>query len=186
MPMELVLVGIVCLAIGAFAAILAMRNAKAGSIREAESKVTAAHSEAEQVMADAKRAAETLKKEALLEAKEEIIQNKQAAEAEEAQRKKEIRALENRVMQREESLDAAMRPLISVSTSFPASRVKSTSALVSLRSFMPVRRTSSSASLSSPARTPTPSFSTRFAGEVTHEAATIIRESEPEGQGRVP
>lgn len=55
-------------------------------------------------MADAKRAAETLKKEALLEAKEEIIQNKQAAEAEEAQRKKEIRALENRVMQREESL----------------------------------------------------------------------------------
>ena len=34
MPMELVLVGIVCLAIGAFAAILAMRNAKSGSIRE--------------------------------------------------------------------------------------------------------------------------------------------------------
>lgn len=50
MPMELVLVGIVCLAIGAFAAVLAMRNAKSGSIREAESKVTAAHSEAEQVM----------------------------------------------------------------------------------------------------------------------------------------
>ena len=89
MPMELVLVGIVCLAIGAFAAVFAMRNAKSGSIREAESKVTAAHSEAEQVMADAKRAAETLKKEALLEAKEEIIQNKQAAE--EAQRKKEMR-----------------------------------------------------------------------------------------------
>ena len=33
MPMELVLVGIVCLAIGAFAAVLAMRNAKSGSIR---------------------------------------------------------------------------------------------------------------------------------------------------------
>ena len=56
-------------------------------------------------MSDARRAAETLKKEALLEAKEEILKNRQAAEAEDKQRKAEIRTLENRVMQREESLD---------------------------------------------------------------------------------
>lgn len=98
-------IGIVCLLIGAGIAVLVMRNAKTGSIREAENKIQSAHAEAEQVMGDARRAAETLKKEALLEAKEEIIQNKQAAEAEEKLRKKELRVLENRVMQREESLD---------------------------------------------------------------------------------
>ncbi len=100
-----IIVGIVCLMAGAGGAVLAMRNAKAGSIREAESKIQSAHAEAENVMGEARRAAETLKKEALLEAKEEIIQSKQAAEAEEKQRKKELRVLENRVMQREESLD---------------------------------------------------------------------------------
>lgn len=98
-------IGIVCLLIGAGIAVLVMRNAKTGSIREAEDKIQSAHAEAEQVMGDARRAADTLKKEALLEAKEEIIQNKQAAEAEEKLRKKELRVLENRVMQREESLD---------------------------------------------------------------------------------
>ena len=68
--------GIVCLLIGAGIAVLVMRNAKTGSIREAEDKIQSAHAEAEQVMGDARRAADTLKKEALLEAKEEIIQNK--------------------------------------------------------------------------------------------------------------
>ena len=105
MPMTEIIVGIVCLIIGAVAAAAAMRSAKTGSIREAESKIQAAHTEADQVVNDAKRTAETLKKEALIEAKEEILRSKQDAEAEEAQRKKEIRTLENRVMQREESLD---------------------------------------------------------------------------------
>ena len=105
MGMTEIAVGIICLIVGAAVAAVAMRSAKTGSLREAESKVQAAHSEAEQVIGDARRTAETLKKEALLEAKEEIIQAKQASEAEEAQRKKVIRALENRVMQREESLD---------------------------------------------------------------------------------
>ena len=105
MPVESILVGAVCLILGVVVAVMVMRNSKNGSVREAESKIQSAHSEAEQVVADAKRTAETLKKEALLEAKEEILQSKQAAEAEDAQRKKEIRVLENRVMQREESLD---------------------------------------------------------------------------------
>ena len=178
MPMELVLVGIVCLAIGAFAAILAMRNAKSGSIREAESKVTAAHSEAEQVMADAKRAAETLKKEALLEAKEEIIQNKQAAEAEEAQRKKEIRALENRVMQREESLDRRNEALdkrehqLSSQQGQIDKRSRELEELYArqtdeLERICELTREDAHAELLDKVR-----------GEVTHEAATIIRESE--------
>lgn len=178
MPMELVLVGIVCLAIGAFAAILAMRNAKSGSIREAESKVTAAHSEAEQVMADAKRAAETLKKEALLEAKEEIIQNKQAAEAEEAQRKKEIRALENRVMQREESLDRRNEALDKREHQLSSQQGQIDKRSRELEELY-ARQTDELERISELAREDAHAeLLDKVRGEVTHEAATIIRESE--------
>lgn len=178
MPMELVLVGIVCLAIGAFAAILAMRNAKAGSIREAESKVTAAHSEAEQVMADAKRAAETLKKEALLEAKEEIIQNKQAAEAEEAQRKKEIRALENRVMQREESLDRRNEALDKREHQLSSQQGQIDKRSRELEELY-ARQTDELERISELTREDAHTeLLDKVRGEVTHEAATIIRESE--------
>ena len=178
MPMELVLVGIVCLAIGAFAAILAMRNAKSGSIREAESKVTAAHSEAEQVMADAKRAAETLKKEALLEAKEEIIQNKQAAEAEEAQRKKEIRALENRVMQREESLDRRNEALDKREHQLSSQQGQIDKRSRELEELY-ARQTNELERISELTREDAHTeLLDKVRGEVTHEAATIIRESE--------
>ena len=178
MPMELVLVGIVCLAIGAFAAILAMRNAKSGSIREAESKVTAAHSEAEQVMADAKRAAETLKKEALLEAKEEIIQNKQAAEAEEAQRKKEIRALENRVMQREESLDRRNEALDKREHQLSSQQGQIDKRSRELEELY-ARQTDELERISELTREDAHAeLLDKVRGEVTHEAATIIRESE--------
>lgn len=178
MPMELVLVGIVCLAIGAFAAILAMRNAKAGSIREAESKVAAAHSEAEQVMADAKRAAETLKKEALLEAKEEIIQNKQAAEAEEAQRKKEIRALENRVMQREESLDRRNEALDKREHQLSSQQGQIDKRSRELEELY-ARQTDELERISELTREDAHTeLLDKVRGEVTHEAATIIRESE--------
>lgn len=178
MPMELVLVGIVCLAIGAFAAILAMRNAKSGSIREAESKVTAAHSEAEQVMAEAKRAAETLKKEALLEAKEEIIQNKQAAEAEEAQRKKEIRALENRVMQREESLDRRNEALDKREHQLSSQQGQIDKRSRELEELY-ARQTDELERISELTREDAHTeLLDKVRGEVTHEAATIIRESE--------
>lgn len=178
MPMELVLVGIVCLAIGAFAAILAMRSAKSGSIREAESKVTAAHSEAEQVMADAKRAAETLKKEALLEAKEEIIQNKQAAEAEEAQRKKEIRALENRVMQREESLDRRNEALDKREHQLSSQQGQIDKRSRELEELY-ARQTDELERISELTREDAHTeLLDKVRGEVTHEAATIIRESE--------
>lgn len=178
MPMELVLVGIVCLAIGAFAAILAMRNAKSGSIREAESKVTAAHSEAEQVMADAKRASETLKKEALLEAKEEIIQNKQAAEAEEAQRKKEIRALENRVMQREESLDRRNEALDKREHQLSSQQGQIDKRSRELEELY-ARQTDELERISGLTREDAHAeLLDKVRGEVTHEAATIIRESE--------
>lgn len=178
MPIELVLVGIACLAIGAFAAVVAMRNAKSGSIREAESKITAAHTEAEQVVADAKRTAETLKKEALLEAKEEIIQSKQAAEAEEAQRKKEIRALENRVMQREESLDRRNDALDKREHQLSSQQGQIDKRSRELEELY-ARQTDELERISELTREDAHTeLLDKVRGEVTHEAATIIRESE--------
>ena len=81
--MEIVIGIVVGLAVGAVIAVIAMRNAKNGSLREADSRIESARAEADQVIGEAQRQAETLKKEALLEAKEEIIQNKQAAHARE-------------------------------------------------------------------------------------------------------
>jgi ribonucrease Y len=100
-----VIIGIVCLAIGAGVAYFILAGKGNSKLQEAESKVQSATVEAERITTEAQRQAETSKKEALLEAKEEILQLKQNAQAEEKKRKSEIQSMENRVMQREESLD---------------------------------------------------------------------------------
>ena len=177
MGME-VIVGIVSLAIGAVIATVAMRSAKNGSLREADSKIQSAHEEAKTVISDAKRTAETLKKEALLEAKEEIIQHKQTAENEEKQRKRELRTLENRVMQREESLDRRNDALdkrehqLSSQAGQIEKRSRELDELVAqqtteLERISELTRDDAHRELLDKVR-----------GEVTHEAATIIRESE--------
>ena len=172
------LIGIVCLAIGAAFAAFAMRSAKNGSLREADSKIESAHAEAERLIGDAKRAAETMKKEALLEAKEEIIQNKQAAEAEEKQRKRELRTLENRVMQREESLDRRNDALdkrehqLSSQAGQIEKRSRELDELVA-------KQTSELERISELTRDDAHrELLDKVRGEVTHEAASIIRESE--------
>ena len=60
MPIIAALVGIV---LGAVAAIAYMRTAKQGSLHEADEKIQSAHAQAESLIGDAKRQAETLKKE---------------------------------------------------------------------------------------------------------------------------
>lgn len=173
-----VIVGIACLVIGAVIATVAMRSAKNGSLREADSKIQSAHEEAKTVISDAKRTAETLKKEALLEAKEEIIQHKQTAENEEKQRKRELRTLENRVMQREESLDRRNDALdkrehqLSSQAGQIEKRSRELDELVAkqtteLERISELTRDDAHRELLDKVR-----------GEVTHEAATIIRESE--------
>ena len=67
--------------------------------------------EADDMIADAKRQAETMRKEAVLEAKDQALKLKQEAEAENKERIKEVRAAENRVSQREESLDRRVESL---------------------------------------------------------------------------
>ena len=175
MPIIAALVGIV---LGAIAAIAYMRTAKQGSLHEADEKIQSAHAQAESLIGDAKRQAETLKKEALLEAKEEIITNKQAAEAEDKQRKSEIRTLENRVMQREESLDRRNDALDK-----REHQLSSQAGQVEKRSReleeLCAKQTSELERIADLTREDAhKELLDKVRGEVTHEAATIIRESE--------
>jgi ribonuclease Y len=71
----------------------------------AEAKVAGAKNAAEQILEDAKRDADSLKKEALLEAKDEIHKLRSEAEREVRERRNEMQKQENRLLQREENLD---------------------------------------------------------------------------------
>ncbi|WP_139652997.1 ribonuclease Y [Raoultibacter phocaeensis] len=67
--------------------------------------------EAEGLVADAKKQAETLRREAIVEAKDEVLKMKQDAQAENKERMREVRTAENRLSQREESLDRRVESL---------------------------------------------------------------------------
>ncbi len=71
----------------------------------AEAKIAGATSAAEQILEDAKRDAEATKKEALLEAKDEIHKLRTDAEQEVRERRNELQKQENRLLQKEENLD---------------------------------------------------------------------------------
>ena len=175
--MEIV-IGILGIVIGAVAAVIAMRTAKNGSLKEADSQLESARQQADQVIGDAQRQAETMKKEALLEAKEEIIQNKQAAEADEKQRKRELRELERRVMQREESLDRRNDALDKREhqLSSQAGQVEKRSRELDQ---LYAKQTTELERIAELTREDAhQELLDKVRGEVTHEAATIIRESE--------
>lgn len=67
--------------------------------------------EVENLVSNAKKQAETLRREAIVEAKDEVLKLKQDAEVENKERMKEVRAAENRISQREESLDRRVESL---------------------------------------------------------------------------
>lgn len=71
----------------------------------AEAKIAGARGSAEQIVEDAKREADALKKEALLEAKDQIHTLRTDAEQEIRNRRNELQKQENRLLQREENLD---------------------------------------------------------------------------------
>ncbi len=71
----------------------------------ADAKVAGAKNAADQILEDAKRDADSLKKEALLEAKDEIHKLRTEAEREVRERRNEMQKQENRLVQREENLD---------------------------------------------------------------------------------
>lgn len=68
-------------------------------------KVNRSRESAERLISDAEKAAETSKREMLLEAKDEIFHMKAEADEDIKDRRKELTTLENRLMQREESLE---------------------------------------------------------------------------------
>ncbi|TWE00529.1 ribonuclease Y [Peribacillus frigoritolerans] len=70
-----------------------------------ESRIAGAKGSAEHILEDAKREAEALKKEALLEAKDEIHKVRADSDREARERRNELQKQENRLLQREENLD---------------------------------------------------------------------------------
>ena len=100
-PIEIlimVIVGIVCLAVGALVGILYRKNV-------AEAKIGTAEKKAKEVVEEAAKHAETLKKEALLSAKEEIMRQKNDMEQEIKERRAEVSRTESRLSKKEENLD---------------------------------------------------------------------------------
>ena len=73
--------------------------------RKAEAEIGSAEEQAKRILSDAMKAAEAKKKEAVLEAKDEIHSMRDASEAELKERRSEIQRQERRLQQKEESLD---------------------------------------------------------------------------------
>ncbi|MCD7742687.1 MAG: ribonuclease Y [Oscillospiraceae bacterium] len=73
--------------------------------RVAEREISSAEEEAKRIINDSIKSAESKKREALLEAKEEIHKNRTEFEQEEKQRRAELQRQENRLRQKEETLD---------------------------------------------------------------------------------
>ena len=71
----------------------------------AESKLGSAEIKAENIVEEAKRTAEALSKEMMLEAKEESIKIKNEAEKEAKERRNELQRMEKRLLSKEETLD---------------------------------------------------------------------------------
>ncbi len=95
---------VIALIIGAFVGYLSNRFILKGRIeRSAE--------EAGRLIADATRQAETLRKEALIEAKDQTFAIKQEADLEIKERRRELSAMESRLTQREENLDRRIESL---------------------------------------------------------------------------
>lgn len=91
-------IAIVTLVVGIFLGFLLQRYFAGERARHAQEN-------ADRIVADAQKQAETLKKEAVVEAKDQVYQMKTDAEAENKERRKELTALENRLIQREENLE---------------------------------------------------------------------------------
>ena len=95
------------LAIGLIAAALAVGAVVGFLIRRmaAEKKIGSAEAEAKRILTDCAQQAEALKKEKLLEAKEEILRLRNETEAELKERRLEVTRMERRMTQKEENLE---------------------------------------------------------------------------------
>ena len=104
--LEYILTGVGSLIVGGVAAgIVAFRSGVSHRKKTAEATIGSAEAEAERIIKDAKAAAESKKKETLLEAKDEIHRLRNESERELKDRRNEVMRQERRIQQKEESLD---------------------------------------------------------------------------------
>ena len=108
-------VAVVAVVLGAIIGYFVSGNIAKGSMKqakdEAEKIVKSAQLEAETTTKGAKQEAENTVKAAKLEAESELLRVRKESEAESKERMKEVRAAENRISQREETLDRRMESL---------------------------------------------------------------------------
>ena len=92
-------------AVAVLTAIIGFISGSAYRRRSAEATIGSAEDEARRILNDAMKTAEQKKKEALLEAKDEIHNLRQETEKDLRERRSEVQRQEHRIQQREESLD---------------------------------------------------------------------------------
>ena len=96
---------------GAAAAFVAFKQGVKYRQKTAEAAIGSAEKEAERIREEAEKNAEYLKKEALVEANDQIHQQRQEAEKEIKERRSEVSRKERRLNQKEETLDRKMNSL---------------------------------------------------------------------------
>jgi ribonuclease Y len=142
------------------------------------SKANQARETAERLLAEAEKHAETTRKEMLLEAKDEIFHLKAQAEEEMKERRKDLTALESRLLQREESMERRAEALdkrdhqLASQTGQIAKREKDLEDAIAEEK----SRLETLAGISSDQAKSI--LLERVKQDVTHDAAVIIRESE--------
>lgn len=93
------------------AALIAWKTAISYHIKVSEAKVGSAEEKAREIIDDALKTAETKKREALLEAKEENMKAKNDLDKETKERRAEVQRYEKRVLSKEETLDKKLDAL---------------------------------------------------------------------------
>ena len=101
-PIIAIILAVVALVVGS---VVSHVVTKSKLTNDADSKIGSAETRAREIIDDALKAAETTKKEALLEIKEESIKTKNELEKETKERRAELQRYEKRVLSKEEALD---------------------------------------------------------------------------------
>ncbi len=104
-PIVILLCVICCIAGAAIAGFICFRQGIRYRKKTAEAAIGSAEEEAQRIVKDAGKEAESLKKSALVEAKDEIHKSRSEAEKEIKERRVEISRQERRIQQKEETLD---------------------------------------------------------------------------------
>lgn len=102
--MTTVVLAVVGLIVGALLGFLIVRIAMNGKLKSSTEQ-------AARLVEDAQGKAESIKKDTLMEAKDEVYKMRQEAQAEAKERERDLKAMENRILQREESADRRVQSL---------------------------------------------------------------------------